>query len=241
MLSGLKAGLRRMRAQDDPERDHLREEWRRLAPSLAGLPVLDVGCGYGRNLRELRALGVSALGVDLNPETVAALRREGFDALTPDELARDPSRRFGGLLASHVVEHFTPHDLIRTLDGYLDRLPAGAPVVIATPLLTSYFFDDFDHVRPYPPEAFEMVFGARHPQVQMRSRHVLTRERLWYRPACYTVRPAPTLARKLANLALYLSHRATGRALGTYDGWTGTFRKADASAALLPYDSGRTS
>jgi predicted SAM-dependent methyltransferase len=61
---------------------------------------------------------------------------------------------------SHVIEHFSPKDLIPFLDDYLDRLKVGGRLVIAIPLLTPYFYDDFDHVKPYHPMGILMVFCA---------------------------------------------------------------------------------
>lgn len=44
-------------------------------------PVLDVGCGPGRFVSELNALGVAALGVDIAETAVALTRGQGLPAL----------------------------------------------------------------------------------------------------------------------------------------------------------------
>ncbi|MDT4911116.1 MAG: hypothetical protein QOC66_244 [Pseudonocardiales bacterium] len=44
-------------------------------------PVLDVGCGPGRFVSELNALGIAALGVDIAETAVALTRGQGFPAL----------------------------------------------------------------------------------------------------------------------------------------------------------------
>lgn len=50
-------------------------------PSLAGLKVLDLGCGEGTNTRLLAATGADVTGIDLSHEMIAAARAE--EALRP--------------------------------------------------------------------------------------------------------------------------------------------------------------
>lgn len=45
-----------------------------LLPNLTGMTVLDAGCGTGRYLRELRALGAEPIGVDLSAAMLARAR-----------------------------------------------------------------------------------------------------------------------------------------------------------------------
>ena len=49
---------------------------------------------------------------------------------------------------SHVIEHFAPSDLLVFMDGYIDLLRPGGHLIIATPLMSPYFYDDFDHIKP---------------------------------------------------------------------------------------------
>jgi len=107
---------------------------RRLRPG----ETLDVGCGVGRNLRNL---GGQAVGVDPNAECVEQCRAEGFEAYTPDQL---PDRSFDTLLFAHVLEHVDqPAELIR---AYLPRMRDGGQVVLITPQEAGYA-SDASHVR----------------------------------------------------------------------------------------------
>lgn len=103
--------------------------------------VLDLGCGIGRNLEHLAPLGV---GVDHNQHSVAICRELGLTAFTPDEFSRSEYAReekFGGLLASHLVEHMT-HDEAATLVGsYLQYLARDALVVFICPQERGYASD----------------------------------------------------------------------------------------------------
>jgi SAM-dependent methyltransferase len=55
------------------------EELRALADAVA--PVLDVGCGPGRHVRALNALGVAAVGLDHAPSAIALASRRGTPAI----------------------------------------------------------------------------------------------------------------------------------------------------------------
>jgi SAM-dependent methyltransferase len=56
-------------------------------------PALDLGCGPGRHLAALRALGKRGLGVDLSPVAVALARGRGADAISGSLWAGVPGGR----------------------------------------------------------------------------------------------------------------------------------------------------
>jgi SAM-dependent methyltransferase len=194
--------------------------------------VLDVGCGYGRYLRALSGLGVDVTGVDVNPDLVHANRRNGLQCLTAEEFSQSVDS-YDVILMSHVIEHFSPKDLVPFMDGYLDRLKVGGRLVIATPLLTPYFYDDFDHVKPYHPTGVLMVFGTEQAQVQYYSRNKLTLEDVRIRRS--PLRPPHTSGRykeairarprQIVEFVSALLFRASGGLIGESDGWVGLFRK----------------
>jgi SAM-dependent methyltransferase len=62
-------------------------------------PVLDVGCGPGRMVAALAAAGRPALGVDPNPDAVAAARRRGAPVLARSVFGALPGEgRWGAVL-----------------------------------------------------------------------------------------------------------------------------------------------
>jgi SAM-dependent methyltransferase len=201
--------------------------------------ILDVGCGYGRNLRLLRDAGFDVLGVEVNEQIVRANRETGLPCISVDEFARTPED-FDLLLMSHVIEHFAPAALVPFMDSYLDRLVPGGALVIATPLLGPFFYDDFDHVKPYHPIGLMMVFGEGEAQVQYYARNRLALEDVWVRRSPLRLghgrgryigswRPR---ARQIGDFAGALLFRATGGLIGTADGWVGLFRKLRAGGAI---------
>jgi len=197
--------------------------------------VLDVGCGYGRNLRLLRDAGFDVLGVEVNERIVSANRDAGLNCMTADEFARTKDT-FDLLLMSHVIEHFTPTALVPFMDSYLDRLRPDGALVIATPLLGPFFYDDFDHVKPYHPIGLLMVFGEGNAQVQYYARNRLAIEDVWIRRSPLRLGHGRgryvglwrARARQVGDFAGALLFRATGGLIGTADGWVGLFRKRPA-------------
>jgi Methyltransferase domain. len=95
--------------------------------------TLDVGCGIGRNLRNLPA---GSAGVDHNEQSVRACREAGLTSMTVAEFLAEPPgdrARFDGLLAAHLVEHLPAGGAADVLEPYLPYLAADARVVLICP------------------------------------------------------------------------------------------------------------
>ena len=193
--------------------------------------LLDVGCGYGRNLNTAKNICGICIGVDINPEIVQANKEKGFECYLPETLPRDV--KFDIILMSHVIEHFSPKDLLEFMDRYLDLLNSGGDLIIATPLMSSYFYDDFDHIKPYQPAGILSVFGNENSQVQYHSRHKLKLADLWFRRSYYRIsyyrsRYFPSIMGRVGTMLEFfsalLSFVFIGR-LGYVDGWMGVFKK----------------
>jgi SAM-dependent methyltransferase len=108
--------------------------------------VLEVGCGIGRNLRNLEGRSV---GVDTNASAVQVAVAQGFPAFTLDEWADSPLARpgsFGTLLLSHVLEHLDFTDAHELIGGYLPYVRPGGLVVIECPQEVGYR-SDHTHIR----------------------------------------------------------------------------------------------
>lgn len=108
--------------------------------------TLDVGCGLGRNLVNLRGNGV---GVDHNAESVRAASARGLTAYTPEEFLRSSyaiEGRFDSLLLAHVAEHMPEPDAVSLLRSYLRYVRSGGRVVVICPQEKGYTTDP-THVR----------------------------------------------------------------------------------------------
>jgi SAM-dependent methyltransferase len=108
--------------------------------------TLDVGCGIGRNLRNL---GPDSVGVDHNPESVRIARQRGLRAYTVEEFLASAYARpgaFDSLLLAHLVEHMSGADAERVVGMYLPFLKVGGRALFITPQERGYVSDP-THVR----------------------------------------------------------------------------------------------
>ncbi len=194
--------------------------------------VLDVGCGYGKKMLGLMAAGYNVLGVDVNPEIIKANQKQGLKCVTVEEFA-DNEDKFDCILMSHIIEHFYPSDLKDWLDDYLDRLKPSGYLIIATPLLNEYFYDDFDHIKPYSPMSIIMVFGKKATQVQYYSKNKLAFKDVQFRKRHYLftlvrgkyIRGWDTKLYQMLEFISALLCRMSFGYLGRKDGWVGIFKK----------------
>jgi 2-polyprenyl-3-methyl-5-hydroxy-6-metoxy-1,4-benzoquinol methylase len=121
--------------------------------------VLDIGCGRGEFLEQMRELGVAARGIDLSEESVAVCKQKGLDAETASlfpYLAGQPEASFDGIFSSQVVEHLDPRQLPETISLCASRLRRGGVLAIETPnpeclaIFATHFYLDPTHTRPVP-------------------------------------------------------------------------------------------
>jgi len=130
-------------------------------------PLLDLGCGRGEFLELVREAGISAKGVDLNPEMVAACRQAGLDVVEGDavEFLRGlPEQSLGGIMAAQLIEHLTLDELTELVNLCAAKLAPGGALVAETvnpQCLTTFsgaFYLDLTHQKPIHPEAARFLW-----------------------------------------------------------------------------------
>lgn len=74
----------------------------------AGTRILDVGCGNGSLLDEVRKRGAAGVGITVSPEQVALCRKRGLDARLLDykDLGAELRHQFDAVVANGPIEHF---------------------------------------------------------------------------------------------------------------------------------------
>lgn len=124
-------------------RNHFHENhWKRVGidllkhhlGDLAGLSLLDYGCGRGETLRLAAECGMQAQGTDLDPECVAISRAHGEAvvlASPQDPVAQFGEKSFDVVTCFHVLEHVDrPKEILTALGKIARRC-----VVLAVPNL----------------------------------------------------------------------------------------------------------
>jgi 2-polyprenyl-3-methyl-5-hydroxy-6-metoxy-1,4-benzoquinol methylase len=81
-----------------------------------GACVLDIGCGNGRVMMQLRSVGWEVSGIDPDPKSAARAREAGLDVRTGLlEPEAWPAGHFDAVLMNHVIEHLhDPLGILRT-------------------------------------------------------------------------------------------------------------------------------
>ena len=88
----------------------------------AQAPVLDIGCGPGRHVRALSALGVAALGLDASQAAVRLARRRGAEVVHGSVFGDVPARggwRTALLLDGNIGIGGDPAALLARVAGVL--------------------------------------------------------------------------------------------------------------------------
>lgn len=195
--------------------------------------ILDVGCGFGDKIRLLNDLGFfDVVGVEKNPYIVKVARSRGLNVIHVDKLKQTFSnRKFDLIVFSHVIEHFSYGDLLPFLESYLELSIDGGFVLFASPLMSNFFFDDFDHVKPYHPAGLEHVFGGLVREVQFHSKFRLVRKDIYFRRMPFNFfryTRGSYLGRRnyfiiVINVFSALAFRITSGLIGQVTGWAGLY------------------
>jgi SAM-dependent methyltransferase len=197
--------------------------------------VLDLGCGHGKYLRLLRELGCPATGVDVNPDQVADLDRQGYRVFLPEDLPGN--ERYDVILMAHIIEHLAPEALRDFMDRHLSLLEEDGRLIILTPLPGARFYHDCTHIRPYTPQSVWMLFGGLNTPAAWRARDSFMLEDIYFFRDGWRLReqrsyypvPGARAAKNAvlaANVFLAALHALSRGRLGAAASWLGVYRRA---------------
>ena len=139
--------------------------YRRHIRRVAETPVLDVGCGIGRNLIHLEGQGV---GVDTNAHSVDAARRRGVTAHVAEAFPASADAIENGyrtLLFAHVLEHMDLDSATRLIGEYLRYLDGRGSVIVIVPQEAG-FDSDPTHVAFVGPDEIAIVARSNELEIE---------------------------------------------------------------------------
>ncbi len=128
--------------------------------------VVDLGCGRGELVEMLVAEGVSAYGVEIDPDFIALLEEKGVEVVAQDAVAHLAELEPGavdGIVGSHIVEHLPPAALVSLVSLAAEKLAPGGILALETPNPESLvagsinFHRDLTHVRPIHPDTLAFL------------------------------------------------------------------------------------
>ena len=108
-----------------------------VKPSLAGLKILDIGCGGGLLAEPMSRLGAKVTGIDVTAPAISAARTHAgsmqlaidYQVITAEDLAASGAK-FDVIYASEVIEHVTDRQLFA--EAIAAMLAPNGTVVITT-------------------------------------------------------------------------------------------------------------
>jgi SAM-dependent methyltransferase len=128
--------------------------------------IVDLGCGRGELIEMLTSAGVSAYGVEIDPDFVALLEEKGIEVVAEDAVAHLAELEAGavdGIVGSHLVEHLPAAGVSSLVALAAEKLADGGILILETPNPESLvagsinFHRDLTHVRPIHPDTLAFL------------------------------------------------------------------------------------
>ena len=140
-------------------------------------PCLDLGCGRGEFLVELKRHGFPCVGVDLNPARADACRAQGLEVVVADAIAHlrtlDPAS-VSVVSAFHVLEYLPFEMTLHLIEAAKRVLIQGGLLILETPnpenliMGACTFWNDPLRLKPLPPALLKhYVVSAGYQTVQV--------------------------------------------------------------------------
>lgn len=101
-----------------------------------GSRVLDIGCGSGNSLIELRQMGVDAMGTEFDQNVRPLAEKLGLNIHFGNIQTLDPALTFDFITMNQVLEHIP--DPIQFLSDLRSKLKPGAQAILSFPNIDSF-------------------------------------------------------------------------------------------------------
>jgi len=148
----------------------------------SNLKILDAGSGLlGFAEFASKKLPKSELiCVDINQNLVSLAQKKGFEAHKASVVDLPfETEEFDVVHCSHVIEHLKYPDVIQAIDEMLRIVKTGGLLILRSPLSVNHrFYNDIDHIRPYPPASILNYLNSE--QQQKKSAYSTKEINRWY-------------------------------------------------------------
>jgi len=197
--------------------------------------VVDLACGHGDFVQLLNEQGVTAIGVDSDPDCAAEARRRGIHIVQSDVLdylRQVEENCLAGIFSAHLVEHLPYPQVMELIRLSYRALEPGGLILIVTPNVRGLyphlesFYMHFGHVSFYHPRLlcfFLDYFGYSDPRVgeNPRMAQPLWRGGIWPDPARYEAGAGEARLSPVRYDALLPSsyHNVVGRIISRFKGY----------------------
>lgn len=133
------------------------------------LKYLEAGAGLGHFAKliknHFKNININCL--EINQGLVDLLIKDGFNAKQGSITKIPfPDNCFDIVHCSHAIEHLDYPAITEALDEFFRIIKPNGYLIIRSPLMHQGFYDDIDHVRPYPPKAINRYFQHEQQQKQ---------------------------------------------------------------------------
>lgn len=152
-----------------------------LSPSY-NYNYIEIGSGLCRFPIKLKKTSnnINISCYEINKESAQIAQSNGFATFIGNVLDNGlPDESYDIVHCSHIIEHFKYPDVIFFINEMLRITKKGGYLIIRSPLMWEHFFDDIDHIRPYPPES--IMNYLYNPQQQQVGTNKVKIEKVWYR------------------------------------------------------------
>lgn len=130
------------------------------------MPILDIGCGRGEWLKELKKNGYTTFGIDNNDAMVSECQKNKINVTKTDlftYLNKQKTNSIGAVTGFQIIEHLNFKELVILIIEVFRVLKKNGLVIFETPNPESLYVSSFSfyldptHVRPIPPPMLEFL------------------------------------------------------------------------------------